>query len=98
VKGLSHEIFIVPEADIVFLTEGRTLIADIPNGTWQGDASPATSEKVDYIIPAFGIVLLNVNQIADHIDEIKGRDGTISFNKSWTHEVHLVHFVDLCGI
>jgi hypothetical protein len=55
-------------------------------------------KKVDYIIHAFGIVLLKVNPIADHIDEIKGRDGTISFNKSWTNEVHLVHFVDLCGI
>ena len=46
VKGFSHEIFIVPEADVVLLTEGSTLIADSPNGTWQGDASPAGSETV----------------------------------------------------
>jgi len=46
VKGLSHEIFIVPEADVVPLTEGSTLIADSPIGTWQGDASPAGSETV----------------------------------------------------
>jgi hypothetical protein len=46
VKGLSHEIFIVPEVDVVFLTEGSTLIAYIPNGSWQGDASPAGSETV----------------------------------------------------
>ncbi|KAF5435063.1 hypothetical protein C5S35_12315, partial [Candidatus Methanophagaceae archaeon] len=44
VKGLSHEIFIVPEADVVPLTEGSTHIADSLNGTWQGDASPAGSE------------------------------------------------------
>ena len=56
VKGLSHEIFIVPEADVVHLTEGSTLIADSPNlqswnitgssGTWRGDESPAGSETV----------------------------------------------------
>jgi hypothetical protein len=46
VKGLSHEIFIVPEADVVFLTEGSTLIADSLIGAWQGDASPAGSETV----------------------------------------------------
>jgi hypothetical protein len=46
VKGLSPEIFIVPEADVVVLTEGRTLIADSPIGTWQGDASPAGSKTV----------------------------------------------------
>ena len=56
VKGLSPEIFIVPEADVVHLTEGSTLIADSPNlqswniagssGTWRGDASPAGSETV----------------------------------------------------
>jgi len=56
VKGLSHEIFIVPVADVVHLTEGSILIADSPNlqswniagncGTWQGDASPAGSETV----------------------------------------------------
>ena len=46
VKGLSHEIFIVPEADVVLLTEGCTLIADSLIGTWQGDASPAGSETV----------------------------------------------------
>ena len=56
VKGLSHEIFIVPEADVVHLTEGSILIADSPNlqswniagssGTWRGDESPAGSETV----------------------------------------------------
>ena len=46
VKGFSHEIFIVPEADVVLLTEGSTLIADSLIGTWQGDASPAGSETV----------------------------------------------------
>ncbi|KAF5431142.1 hypothetical protein C5S36_11260 [Candidatus Methanophagaceae archaeon] len=46
VKGLSPKIFIVPEADVVVLTEGSTLIADSPIGTWQGDASPAGSETV----------------------------------------------------
>ena len=46
VKGLSPEIFIIPEADVVLLTEGCILIADSPNGTWQGDASPAGSETV----------------------------------------------------
>ena len=46
VKGLSPEIFILPEADVVVLTEGSTLIADSPIGTWQGDASPAGSETV----------------------------------------------------
>lgn len=46
VKGLSHEIFIVPGADVVPLTEGSTLIADSPIGTLQGDASPAGSETV----------------------------------------------------
>ncbi|RCV64096.1 hypothetical protein C5S53_10535 [Methanophagales archaeon] len=46
VKGFSHEIFIVPEVDVVLLTEGSTLIADSLIGTWQGDASPAGSETV----------------------------------------------------
>jgi len=56
VKGLSHEIFVVPEADVVHLTEGSTLITDSPNlqswniagssGTWRGDESPAGSETV----------------------------------------------------
>ena len=56
VKGLSTEIFVVPEADVVHLTEGSTLIADSPNlqswnitgssGTWRGDESPAGSETV----------------------------------------------------
>ncbi|MCD6457171.1 MAG: hypothetical protein J7K81_10370, partial [Methanophagales archaeon] len=56
VKGYSHEIFVVPEADVIHLTEGSTLITDSPNlrswniagssGTWQGDASPAGSETV----------------------------------------------------
>jgi RNA-directed DNA polymerase len=46
VKGFSHEIFIVPEADVVVLTEGSTLIADSLIRTWQGDASPAGSKTV----------------------------------------------------
>ncbi|MGB3459722.1 MAG: hypothetical protein WBB08_10640 [Halobacteriota archaeon] len=46
VKGLSHDIFIVPEADVVLLTEDSTLIADSPNGTWQGDESLTGSETV----------------------------------------------------
>ncbi len=45
-KGFSPEIFIIPEADVVLLTEGRTLIADSLIGTWQGDASPAGSKTV----------------------------------------------------
>ena len=46
VKGLSPEIFVVPEADVVHLTEGSTLIADSLIRTWQGDESPAGSETV----------------------------------------------------
>jgi hypothetical protein len=46
VKGFSHEIFIVPGADVVFLTEGCTLIADSPMWAWRCDASPAGSETV----------------------------------------------------
>ena len=46
VKGLSPEIFVVPEADVVHLTEGSTLIADRPTWTWQGGESPAGSETV----------------------------------------------------
>ena len=46
VKGLCHELFIVPEADVVHMKEGSTLIADRLNGTWQGDESPAGSETV----------------------------------------------------
>jgi hypothetical protein len=46
VKGLSHEIFIVPEADVVHVTEGSILIADSPIGIWQGDEGPAGSETV----------------------------------------------------
>ena len=46
VKGFSHEIFIVPEADVVVLTEGSTLIVDSLIGSWQGDASPAGSKTV----------------------------------------------------
>ncbi|MFZ2071743.1 MAG: hypothetical protein WAV32_09170, partial [Halobacteriota archaeon] len=46
VKGLSTEIFVVPEADVVHLTEGSILITDSPYGTWQGDANPAVSETV----------------------------------------------------
>ncbi|MEA3255646.1 MAG: hypothetical protein U9Q22_07405 [Candidatus Altiarchaeota archaeon] len=46
VKGFHHEIFIVAEAEVVFLTEGSTLIADSLIGTWQGDASPVGSETV----------------------------------------------------
>jgi hypothetical protein len=46
VKGFSHEILIVPEADVVLFTEGSTLIADSLNRTWQGDASTAGSKTV----------------------------------------------------
>ncbi len=46
VKGLSPEIFIIPEAAVVVLTEGSTLIANSPIRSWQGDASPAGSETV----------------------------------------------------
>ncbi|MCK4734086.1 MAG: hypothetical protein KAT65_16660, partial [Methanophagales archaeon] len=46
VKGLSHEILIFPEADVVFLTEGSTLVTASLNRTWRGDASPAGSETV----------------------------------------------------
>jgi RNA-directed DNA polymerase len=56
VKGLSPEITIVSTADVVHVTEGRTLIADSPNlqswniagsyGTWRGDESPTGSETV----------------------------------------------------
>ena len=46
VKGLSPELFVVPVADVVLLTEGSTLIADRPTWTWQGDASPAGSKIV----------------------------------------------------
>lgn len=37
VKRLSHELFIVPEADVVHVTEGSTLVAVSPTWTWQGD-------------------------------------------------------------
>jgi hypothetical protein len=73
-------------------------IFPLVSGSFSRGITPIPDKKVDDIIRAFGIVLLNVNPIADHIDEIKGRDGTISFNNSWTNEVHLVHFVDLCRI
>ncbi len=46
VNKIEPEIFIVPEADVVLLTEGSTLIADSLIGSWQGDASPAGSETV----------------------------------------------------
>jgi hypothetical protein len=56
VKGFSHEIFIVPEADVVHVTEGSILIVDSPNlgswniaessRTWRGDESPAGSKTV----------------------------------------------------
>ena len=46
VKGLSHEIFIVPGADVVPLTEGSTLVTASLNRTWRGDASPAGSKTV----------------------------------------------------
>jgi hypothetical protein len=46
VKGLSHEIVIVPEADVVVLTEGNTLIIASLKRTWRGDASPVGSETV----------------------------------------------------
>jgi hypothetical protein len=48
-KGLCLEIFVVPEAARVHVTEGSIIIADNPNfqpwniansGTWQGDACP----------------------------------------------------------
>jgi hypothetical protein len=44
------------------------------------------------------LILLNVNTITDYIGEIKRGDGTISFNKSWTNEVHLVHLIYPCRI
>jgi hypothetical protein len=46
VKGLSHEIFIVPEADVVHVTECCIFIADSLNGSLRGDESPAGSETV----------------------------------------------------
>jgi hypothetical protein len=46
VKGFRHEIFIVPEADVVFLTEGSTLVTASLNRTWRGDVSPAGSKTV----------------------------------------------------
>jgi hypothetical protein len=46
VKGLSHEIFIVPEANVVHVTECCILNADRLNGSWRGDESPAGSETV----------------------------------------------------
>jgi hypothetical protein len=56
VKGLSPEIHVISEADVVQLTEGSTLTAVSPNlqswniagsaGTWRGDGSPAGSETV----------------------------------------------------
>jgi RNA-directed DNA polymerase len=56
VKGLSPEIFLVSEADVVHLTEGSTFIADSPNlwswniarsfETWRGDEDPTGSETV----------------------------------------------------
>jgi len=39
-----------------------------------------------------------VNPIADHIDEIERGDRAIALDKSWSHEVHLVHLIDLGGI
>ncbi|NQE53078.1 hypothetical protein C5S29_05755 [ANME-1 cluster archaeon GoMg3.2] len=41
-----NEIFIVPEADIVHVTKGSTLIADSLNRTWRGDESLTGSETV----------------------------------------------------
>ncbi|NQE53723.1 hypothetical protein C5S29_09025 [ANME-1 cluster archaeon GoMg3.2] len=46
VKGLSHELFIVPEADVVHVTECSILIADSLNRTWRGDESLTGSETV----------------------------------------------------
>jgi hypothetical protein len=57
VKGLSHEIHFVSEADVVHLTEGSTLLAVSPlltslnktvslRGTRQGDKCPTGSETV----------------------------------------------------
>ena len=55
-KGFRPEIHVVPEADVVHVTESRILIADSLNfqswniagipGTWRGDESPAWSETV----------------------------------------------------
>ncbi len=45
-KGFRPEIFVVPEADVVHLTEGSTLSADSPKWTGQGDESPAGSKTV----------------------------------------------------
>jgi len=46
VKELSHEITIIPEADVVLLTGGNTLVTASLNRTWRGDASSAGSETV----------------------------------------------------
>jgi hypothetical protein len=46
VKGLSHEILSVQEADVVFLTEGSTLVTASLNRTWRGDESLTGSETV----------------------------------------------------
>jgi len=42
----STELFVVPEADVLHVTEGSTLIADRPTWTWQGGESPAGSEPM----------------------------------------------------
>jgi hypothetical protein len=55
-------------------------------------------EESDHIVHAFGVELFNMNLIADHIDEMEGGDWTISFDKSWTDKVHLVHLIDLSRV
>ena len=46
VKAFSPEIFIVPEANVVHVTEGSTLVAVSPTWTWQGVENSAGSETV----------------------------------------------------
>ena len=56
VKGSRHEILVVSMADVVHLTEGRSLIVDSPkhqswdiagsSGTWQCDTSPTRSKTL----------------------------------------------------
>jgi hypothetical protein len=46
VMGLSPEIFIVPVADVVHVTEGSTLVTASLNRTWRGDESLTGSETV----------------------------------------------------
>ncbi len=58
VKGLSPEILVISEVDVVHLAEDSILIADSPNlwswniaggsGAWRGDESPTGSETVNF--------------------------------------------------